>query len=171
MDRAAIVAQFDRLLPLAANWVRKQETRMLRIGVPLSEAETNAARAIGVAEPERVRLLQLDCVPFPTDPMLKAAAVAIQFLTPATRGLTCVTEFSCAAIAGVTARLSRTNSCTSCNTSGSVAFFLSCASTFPNASRSAIPKRRWNRKRSISQEPCCNFLRGHPERSEGPREL
>ena len=88
MDRATIVAQFDRLLPLAANWVRKQETRMLRIGVPLSEQEMNDARAIGVAEPERVRLLQLDCVPFPTDPMLKAAAVAIQFLTPATRGLT-----------------------------------------------------------------------------------
>jgi hypothetical protein len=88
VDRAAIIAQFDRLLPLAANWVGKQETRMLRIGVPLSEQEMNDARAIGVAEPERVRLLQLDCVPFPTNPMLKAAAGAIQFLTPATCGLT-----------------------------------------------------------------------------------
>ena len=66
MDRATIVAQFDCLLPLAANWVRKQETRMLRIGLPLSEQEMSDARAIGVAEPDRVRLLQLDCVPFPT---------------------------------------------------------------------------------------------------------
>jgi hypothetical protein len=87
MTKTAIIAQFDRLLPLAANWVRKQEGRMLRIGAPLSDQEMNDARAIGVAEPERVRLLQLDCVPFPTDPMLRAAALAIQFLTPATRGL------------------------------------------------------------------------------------
>ena len=88
MDREAIIAQFDRLLPLAASWVRKQEERMLRLGVPLSDQELTDANAIGVAEPDRVRLLQLDQVPFPTDPMLKAAAVAIQFLTPATRGLT-----------------------------------------------------------------------------------
>jgi hypothetical protein len=88
MDREAIIAQFDRLLPLAASWVQRQEKRMLRLGVPLSDQELTDANAIGVAEPDRVRLLQLDQVPFPTDPMLKAAAVAIQFLTPATRGLT-----------------------------------------------------------------------------------
>jgi hypothetical protein len=88
MDREAIIAQFDRLLPLAANWVQRQEKRMLRLGVPLSDQELTDANAIGVAEPDQVRLLQLDQVPFPTDPMLKAAAVAIQFLTPATRGLT-----------------------------------------------------------------------------------
>lgn len=87
MNREAIIAQFDRLLPLAANWVQRQEKRMLRIGVPLSGPELADARAIGVAESDRVRLLQLDRVPFPTDPMLKAAAAAIQFLTPATRGL------------------------------------------------------------------------------------
>jgi hypothetical protein len=88
MTKKAITAQFDRLLPLAANWVEKQEKRMLRIGVPLSDLELADARAIGVAEPDRVRLLQLDRVPFPTDPMLRAAATAIQFLTPATCGLT-----------------------------------------------------------------------------------
>lgn len=87
MERAAIIAQFDRLLPLAANWVQRQEKRMLRIGVPLSEQELADARAIGVADADRVRLLQLDRVPLPTDPMLRASAAAIQFLTPATRGL------------------------------------------------------------------------------------
>jgi hypothetical protein len=88
MTKKAVIAQFDRLLPLAANWVQRQEKRMLRIGVPLSDQELADARAIGVAEPDRVRLLQLDCVPFPTDAMLKAAAAAIQFLTPKTCGLT-----------------------------------------------------------------------------------
>ena len=65
MDRAKSSRNSIVSFPWPANWVRKQETRMLRIGVPLSEQEMNDARAIGVAEPERVRLLQLDCVPFP----------------------------------------------------------------------------------------------------------
>lgn len=88
MTKKAIIAQFDCLLPLAASWVQRQEKRMLRLGVPLSNQELADARAIGVAEPDRVRLLQLDRVPFPSDPMLKAAAAAIQFLTPTTCGLT-----------------------------------------------------------------------------------
>jgi hypothetical protein len=88
MTKTAILSQFDRLLPLAVSWVGKQERRMLRIGVPLNEQELIAAKTIGVAEPERVRLVQLDRVPFPTDPLLKAAATAIQFLTPRTCGLT-----------------------------------------------------------------------------------
>jgi hypothetical protein len=87
MDREAIVSQFDFLLPLAANWAHKEEERMLQVGVPLSEEELADARAIGVAEPQRVRLLQLDQVPIPSHPMLKAAAATIHFLTPATRGL------------------------------------------------------------------------------------
>jgi hypothetical protein len=88
MTKKAIIAQFDFLLPLAANWAIKQEQRMLHAGVPLLAEEIADARAIGVAEPERVRLLQLDNVPVPSHPMLKAAAAAIQFLTPATCGLT-----------------------------------------------------------------------------------
>jgi hypothetical protein len=88
MTKTAIIAQFDCLLPLAANWASKQEERMLRVGVPLSERELIDAEAIGVREPQRVRLLQLDQVPVPSHPILKAAAGAIQFLTPATCGLT-----------------------------------------------------------------------------------
>ena len=88
MDRQSVLEQFETLLPIAANWACKQEQRMLRAGVPLSAEELSDAKAIGVREPERVRLLQLDNVPIPAHPMLKAAAAAIQFLTPATRGLT-----------------------------------------------------------------------------------
>jgi hypothetical protein len=88
MTKRTILSQFDRLLPLAVSWVGKQERRMLRIGVPLNEQELIDAKTIGVAQPERVRLVQLDRVPFPTEPLLKAAASAIQFLTPTTCGLT-----------------------------------------------------------------------------------
>ena len=87
MNREVVAANLDRLLPLAASWVQRQERRMLRLGLPLSDVELSDARAIGVVEPEQVRLVQLDRVPFPTDPMLRTAAATIQFLTPATRGL------------------------------------------------------------------------------------
>jgi hypothetical protein len=88
LDRQSVIEKFEMLLPLAANWARKQEQRMLRAGVPLSAEELVDAKAIGVREPQRIRLLQLDRVPMPGHPMLKAAASAIQFLTPATCGLT-----------------------------------------------------------------------------------
>jgi hypothetical protein len=82
------LAQFEKLLPLAAEWAVEQEQLILREGVPLNENEMADANLIGVREPTRVRLLQLDSVPTPTNPILKGAAAAIHFLTPETRGLT-----------------------------------------------------------------------------------
>ena len=70
MDRARLIAQLDKLLPLAARWAEKLEARILRAGVPLSAAGLADARALGVREPERVRLLCLASVPTPDDPML-----------------------------------------------------------------------------------------------------
>jgi hypothetical protein len=60
----------------------------LREGVPLTEQELADARALGVREPQRIRLLRVECVPFPAQPQLRAAAEAIHFLSPETRGLT-----------------------------------------------------------------------------------
>ena len=87
MTRQLLLSQFDKLLPLAVNWAAAVETRILREGVPLSEQGLADARSLGVRKPERVRLLALDSVPTPTDLTLKTAVAAIQFLTPATRGL------------------------------------------------------------------------------------
>jgi len=87
MTRQLSLSQFEKLLPLAAKWATAVEKRILREGVPLSEQGLADARALGVREPERVRLLALPCVPTPTDLTLKTAVAAIQFLTPATRGL------------------------------------------------------------------------------------
>ena len=88
MDRQSVLARFDTLLPLAVQWATEQEQRILREGVPLSEREIADAKAVGVREPQRVRLLQVAKIPRPSDPQLAAAADAIQFLSPATRGLT-----------------------------------------------------------------------------------
>ena len=87
MTRQLLLSQFEKLLPLAAKWAAAVEKRILREGVALSEQGLADARALGVREPERVRLLALACAPTPTDLTLKTAAAAIQFLTPATRGL------------------------------------------------------------------------------------
>jgi hypothetical protein len=45
------------------------------------------AKAIGLLEPHRVRLLRVESVPVPTNPQLRAAAETIHFLSPETRGL------------------------------------------------------------------------------------
>lgn len=87
MDRERLIAQFDKILPLAARWAEKLEGRILREGAPLSEEGMADAWALGVREPERVRLLSLASLPTPEDPILRTAAAAVQFLTPATRGL------------------------------------------------------------------------------------
>lgn len=87
MNRQVVLAQFERLIPLAARWAETLEARILSEGVLLSEEETADALALGVRAPERVRLLCLASVPTPDDLALRTAAAAVEFLTPATRGL------------------------------------------------------------------------------------
>jgi hypothetical protein len=87
VDRQTTIDQLEELLPLAAQWAAEQERRVLCEGVRLSEIELADARAIGMGDPERVRLLRVDAVPVPAHPMLRAAAASINFLTAAPRGL------------------------------------------------------------------------------------
>jgi len=87
MDRQTVFEQLEQLLPLAAQWAMEQQQRVLCQGVPLSKDELADAKAIGVRNPERVRLLRIDSIPVPAHPMLKAAAASINFVTAAPRGL------------------------------------------------------------------------------------
>lgn len=87
MDRQTTIDQLEQLLPLAVQWAAEQERRVLCEGVSLSKVELADARAIGVCNPERVRLLRVDSIPVPVHPMLRAAAASINFLTAAPRGL------------------------------------------------------------------------------------
>ena len=88
MNRESLLAQFEMLLPLADAWATEEEQMILRDGVSLSEKEVGDARAIGAQSPDRIRLLQVEMIPRPSQPQLKTACDAIDFLTPATRGLT-----------------------------------------------------------------------------------
>ena len=80
--------QFEMLLPLACTWAEEQEHVILRDGVPLSPTQTTDAKTIGVAHPERVRLLKVVRVPIPEHPELRAAAEATHLISPRTGGLT-----------------------------------------------------------------------------------
>ena len=80
--------QFKMLLALACEWAQEQERIILRDGVPLTGTQMEDARAVGVQNPERVRLLSVKQIPVPEHPALKAAAADIQLITPQTEGLT-----------------------------------------------------------------------------------
>ncbi|MEY2545624.1 MAG: hypothetical protein QOG48_741 [Verrucomicrobiota bacterium] len=87
-DRQVLLSEFEQLLPLAIEWATAEEARVLTEGVALSENELADARAAGVKEAQRIRLLRVESVPIPAHPQLRAAAETVHFLTPETRGLT-----------------------------------------------------------------------------------
>ncbi len=88
MPSAIISEQFETLLPLACQWAAAQEQRILAQGEPLSDSELADARRVGVAAPERVRLLYVPEIPIPEHPALRAAAEETQLISPLTGGLT-----------------------------------------------------------------------------------
>ena len=77
MARALVAAA----LPLAATWARKQEAWILCDGVPLRDAQLADARRIGIAHPERVRVLHVATIPPRMHPVLRflAAKFGLRF--------------------------------------------------------------------------------------------
>jgi len=84
----SISSQLEVLLPFAVEWAAEQQERILRDGVPLSIRELADALRVGVKDPERVRLLQVEIIPAPTHPMLQAAYQSGKLAPTAPRGLT-----------------------------------------------------------------------------------
>lgn len=87
MQSESSSAEFEKILPLATKWATEQEDRILRQGVPLSVRELADALRVGVKDPERVRLLQVETIPAPGHPVLQAAYQHARVPT-APRGLT-----------------------------------------------------------------------------------
>jgi len=80
--------QLEMLLPLVCGWAVGQERAIVQSGVALSESQLADARRVGVAQPERVRLLRVAQIPVPTARTLAAAARATNLINPLTHGLT-----------------------------------------------------------------------------------
>lgn len=60
------------LLPYIARWIDAQERRILAEGTPLDERGIADARRIGIACPERVRLLKVNQVPLPVGALIES---------------------------------------------------------------------------------------------------
>jgi hypothetical protein len=70
----SVVARVDRLSPLALNWYEGLEKELLPQGRPLTQPEKQRARALGVLDPGRVRVVVMDPFPLPQDPVLRTEA-------------------------------------------------------------------------------------------------
>lgn len=88
MECETLVDQFESVLPLAAEWAGEQEQQILREGKPLSPDQLADARAAGVAEPQRVRLLPVQKIPAPPDALTVAASREVASLPTTPSGLT-----------------------------------------------------------------------------------
>jgi hypothetical protein len=80
--------ELEKLLPIACAWAVGQERAIIQSGVALGESQLADARQIGIAQPERVRLLRVAQIPVPTAPALAAAARATNLINSLTHGLT-----------------------------------------------------------------------------------
>jgi len=75
------------LLPFVSSWAAKQEAIILRDGVTLNDSQVADARSIGIAHPERVRVLVVPRIPLPLHPLLQSAAEKFGLLSPHTSGM------------------------------------------------------------------------------------
>lgn len=76
------------ILPSAARWVTRHEQRILASGIRLTASQIEDARAVGVKEPERVRLLSTARVPVPLAGLARFARPLVGTSFEQTSGLT-----------------------------------------------------------------------------------
>jgi hypothetical protein len=80
--------QLPVLLPRILAWANAQTSRIVRQGDPLNDAGLRLAIRVGVAQPERIRILSVPTVTAPEDPELRQIAIEQNLIGPHTAGLT-----------------------------------------------------------------------------------
>lgn len=80
--------QFIQLLPLAVAWAEQQENHILQNGVQLIGSQIADAKLVPVINPEKVRLLKVNQIPLPVEPLLRSAAQMMNLISRNTIGLT-----------------------------------------------------------------------------------
>ncbi len=80
--------ELPRLLPKAIEWAEKQANYTLQAGSPLFGQIINVAHRVGVRAPESIRIMFVQRLPWPDDPVLAAAANETGLLGPNIVGLT-----------------------------------------------------------------------------------
>lgn len=77
-----------QIMPLAIDWARSKSAEILAIGEPLTTAEIELAKQMGVDRPELIRLQMVEHLPMPEHPLLAQAAISTGLLGPSIVGLT-----------------------------------------------------------------------------------
>jgi len=85
---AAQAADVPTLTALAAEWAQVHSAQALAAGVPLTAAQADMARAVGVRDPSKVRIRVVDELPSPREGALAAAAGRIGLMPQAADGMT-----------------------------------------------------------------------------------
>lgn len=83
-----LLYQLETLLPLAIKWAEDHSDRIQNEGISLTEEQIKIAKQVGVNDPEKVKILEVDKLPFPENEKLSIAATQIGFLDEAMNGLT-----------------------------------------------------------------------------------
>lgn len=88
MDINLLKAELPNLLPKAIQWAEDIEAHIIKQGIALNKSQQLDAKAVGVAQPEKIYLLELENFPLPVDPILQEAATVLGLLGKNTAGLT-----------------------------------------------------------------------------------
>ncbi|MBU6321531.1 MAG: hypothetical protein KGI78_04575 [Patescibacteria group bacterium] len=76
------------LLSKAVVWAETQSAEIIATGRPLYSEEAMLAKRAGVAHPEKVRISEVESLPFPEDQELRGAALSLGLFKPSMVGLT-----------------------------------------------------------------------------------
>ena len=82
------LAALPELIPHVIAWAHIHSQSAQQVGAALNEDLLDLARKVGVAHPQAIRIQMVDALPLPTEPTLRAAAVASGFSGPGLVGLT-----------------------------------------------------------------------------------
>ncbi|MGB1799611.1 MAG: hypothetical protein ACPHLK_02140 [Gammaproteobacteria bacterium] len=83
-----LLYQLQNLLPLAIKWAEDHSEKIQSEGIALTPEQIEIAKQVGVKQAEKVKILEVDKIPFPENEQLSQAATQIGFLDEAMKGLT-----------------------------------------------------------------------------------
>jgi hypothetical protein len=85
---APLAAQLGVIAPRAIEWAERMAANAARSGTALSVPLQQIARKSGVRHPESIRLVVVDEIPLPDEPLLKAAALKVGLSQSSAAGMT-----------------------------------------------------------------------------------
>jgi hypothetical protein len=88
MDRQQLAAQLPLIAERTIEWAKAVEAKSLAGGATLTLEQQKLARSVGVRNPERIRLLVVDRIPLPDEPVLAKAAEGVGLSQSWAAGLT-----------------------------------------------------------------------------------